>query len=132
MVRDFKSAIKLCVCLALCAAGGFALAQEPGPTATPTEKLDYLFKSWRGHSLEDLHDIWGKESSIEQHGDNKVYVFERRVRVRANAFGVAVYGNGGLRCVARFEIDVEGKIVRTSRQGGGKDCWNALRKYEPS
>jgi hypothetical protein len=110
-----------------------AAAQDPGPLATPTEKLDYLLTSWRGKALEDLLGVWGREESIERRGANQVYVFERRVKVRAGVFGVAVYGNGGLRCVARFEIDADSKrVVRTTRQGGGQECWNAFRRNEPT
>jgi hypothetical protein len=108
-----------------------AAADEPGPFATPTDKLDYLLRSWRGHKVEELQTVWGKHSAIEPHGDHKIYVFERRVKVSAGVFGVAVHPNGGLRCVARFDVNAAGEIVRTSRQGGGSDCWSQFRKYEP-
>lgn len=108
-----------------------ALADEPGPLAAPSDKLDYLLRSWRGHSIDELKSVWGKPADIEPHGDRKVYVFERRVKVRPGIFGVSVYPNGGLRCVARFDADAAGKILRTSRQGGGQDCWNQFRKLEP-
>jgi hypothetical protein len=120
--------------LALIAAavlGGQAAAEEPGPFATPTDKLDHLLRSWRGRNLEELTSVWGKQSAIETRGDRKIYVFERRVKVRAGVFGVSVYPNGGLRCVARFEANPAGEIVRTSRQGGGADCWSQFRKYAP-
>jgi hypothetical protein len=121
-----RSAAYLATCLAAYLACGAAVAQT-----TPTEKLDAMLSSWRGHTLEELQDVWGREESIERRGGNKVYVYERRVKVRANVFGVTVHGNGGLRCVARFEVDEQSKIVRTSRQGGGQDCWSALRKLDP-
>ena len=110
---------------------GPAAADEPGPFAAPTDKLDYLLRSWRGHNVEELENVWGKHSAVETHGDHKIYVFERRVKVRAGLSGVSVYPNGGLRCVARFDAHAAGEIVRTSRQGGGSDCWTQFRRYEP-
>jgi hypothetical protein len=37
----------------------------------------------------------------------------------------------GLRCVVRFQIDDAQKVARTSRQGGGQECWSVWRRYEP-
>jgi hypothetical protein len=104
---------------------------EPGPLASPNEKLDYLLSRWRGKTLEQLHAVWGREKEVTLRRPNRVYVFERRVKVRGGAFGVTVFSGGGLRCRARFEVDDANEIVRTSREGGGQECWGALRRYEP-
>lgn len=107
-------------------------AQQPGPLASPHDKLDHLFSTWQGKSLDRLHEVWGREQSVDLRRGNRVFVFERRVKVRAGALGVQVFGNGGLRCVAQFEVDDKNQIVRTYWQGGGaQECWGALRRYEP-
>ncbi len=98
---------------------------------SPTQKLDDLLRSWRGHTLERLHEVWGREHSVEEHRGYKVYVYERRIKVRAGLFAVSVYPKGGLRCVVRFQVDDQDEIVRTSRQGGGQECWSQFRKYDP-
>jgi hypothetical protein len=130
MTRLLRAVLGVCL-LGLWLGDLPAQAQEPGPMAAPNEKLDYLLSSWRGKSLEDLRGVWGREEEIQLRRGNRVFVFERRVKVRAGLFGVSVYANGGLRCVAQFEVNDADEIVRTSRQGGGQECWNALRRYEP-
>lgn len=117
--------------LAAAALAGAAFADEPGPFASADEKLDYLISSWRGQSLEALRAVWGREEELTQRGRNRVFVFERRVKVRANPFGVSVFGGGGLRCAARFEVNDADQVVRATRQGGGQECWNALKRYAP-
>lgn len=109
--------------------GGFSAAH--GGPESPTDKLDDLLGRWRGQTLEHLHAVWGREEAIELRAGNSVYVFERRIKVRASPFAISVYPNGGLRCVARFEVDGNHQIVRTTRLGGGRDCWNAFRKLAP-
>jgi len=120
--------------LALAAAalvGPGAFADEPGPFASADEKLDHLLASWRGQSLEALHAVWGREQELTQRGRNRVFVFERRIKVRASPFGVSVFGGDGLKCAARFEVSDSDEIVRAARQGGGQQCWNALKRYAP-
>jgi hypothetical protein len=111
------------------APGAFA-DEAPGPLASPNEKLDYLLSRWRGKTLDELHDVWGREKALTLRRPNRVYVFERRVKVRGGAFGVTVFSGGGLTCRARFEVDDADEIVRASREGGGQECWGALRRYE--
>jgi hypothetical protein len=120
-------ALLICVATIDCA---FA-DEEPGALATPDEKLDYLLRSWRGKTLDELRAVWGREASVEPRGETQLYIFERRVKVRVSPFGgVSIYGPDGLRCVARFAVDSGGTIVRTSRVGGGQECWNQFRRYE--
>lgn len=107
-------------------------AQQPKPLASPQEKIDYLFASWQGKSLDRLHEVWGHEKSVDLRRGNRVLVFERHVKVRAAGFGVAVFGGAGLQCVGQFEVDDKNQIVRTWWQGGGvQECWGAFRRYEP-
>lgn len=119
--------------LALCAvAFGLPLeAQEPGPLATSTEKLDYLLSTWRGQSVTRLREVFGREDETEMRGSNPVLVYEKRVKVRAAIGGFTMHPNGGLRCVVRFLIGEDEQILRYARQGGGDECWNVWRKYEP-
>lgn len=106
-------------------------AQEPGPLATPTEKLDYLLSRWRGQPVARVREVFGREDDTEMRGGNPVLVYEKRVKVRATLGGIAVHPNGGLRCVVRFLISDTEEVSRVARQGGGAECWNAWRKYEP-
>ncbi len=106
-------------------------AEEPGPLATPTEKLDYLLSRWRGQPVAHVRDVFGREDDIEMRGSNPVLVYEKRVKVRATLGGIAVHPNGGLRCVVRFLISDTEEVSRVARQGGGAECWNAWRQYEP-
>ncbi len=107
-------------------------AQQPKALSSPQEKLDHLFSSWQGKSLDRLHEVWGREKSVDLRRGNRVLVFERHVKVRAAGLGVAVFGGAGLQCVGQFEVDDKNQIVRTWWQGGGvRECWGALRRYEP-
>ena len=111
---------------------GALSAQQPKPLSSPNEKLDHLFTTWQGKSLDRLHEVWGREKSVDLRRGNRVFVFERHVKVRAAGFGVAVFGGSGLSCVGQFEVDEKNLIVRTWWQGGGaQECWGALRRYEP-
>lgn len=106
-------------------------AQEPGPLATPTAKLDHLLSRWRGQSAAHVREVFGREDETEMRGSNPVLVYEKRVKVRATLGGIAVHPNGGLRCVVRFLISDTEEVLRVARQGGGAQCWNAWREYEP-
>ena len=107
-------------------------AQQPGPLSSPNAKLDHLFTTWVGKSVDRLHEVWGREKSVDLRRGNRVLVFERHVKVRAAGLGVSVFGGNGLACVAQFEVDDKNQIVRTWWQGGGaQECWGALRRYEP-
>jgi hypothetical protein len=106
-------------------------AQEPGPLASPTEKLDYLLSTWRGQTVERLREVWGREDEKQMRGTQPVLVYEKRVKVSAGLGGITVRPNGGLRCVVRFLIGESEEILRVARQGGGAECWNAWRQYEP-
>jgi hypothetical protein len=107
-------------------------AQQPGPLSSPQAKLDHLLATWQGKSLARLQEVWGREKSVDLRRGNRVYVFERHVKVRAAGLGVAVFGGNGLSCVAQFEIDDKDQIVRSWWQGGGvQECWGAFRRYEP-
>jgi hypothetical protein len=119
--------------LALCAMGfGAALeGEEPGPLATPTEKLDHLLSTWRGQPVTHLREVFGREDSTEMRGSNPVLVYEKRVKVRAAIGGFTMHPNGGLRCVVRFLIGEDEQVLRYARQGGGEECWQAWRKFEP-
>lgn len=112
----------------LCAPLG---AQEPGPLASPTEKLDYLLSQWRGQPVARVREVFGREDETEMRGSNPVLVYEKRIKVRATFGGIAVHPNGGLRCVVRFLISDTEEVLRVARQGGGAECWNAWREYEP-
>ena len=107
-------------------------AQQPKPLASPQEKLDQLFTRWQGKSLDRLHEVWGREKSVDLRRGNRVFAFERHVKVRAQGLGVAVFGGNGLQCLGQFEVDDKDQIVRTWWQGGGvQECWGAFRRYEP-
>jgi hypothetical protein len=120
--------------LAVSLTAPFALfADEPGPFAPDADKLTYLFETWEGRGLEDLKNVWGRESSVQPRRDNEVYTFEQRKRVRATLLGgIAVRGGGGMACSAYFEIDPDDKIIRGTWRGPSADeCWNMFRKLEP-
>lgn len=106
-------------------------AQPPGPLATPTERLDHLLSQWRGQTVVHVREVWGREQETEMRGVSPVLVYERRVKVRPGFGQVVVHPGEGLRCVVRFQIDDAEKVARTSRQGGGQECWNVWRRYEP-
>ena len=89
--------------LVCCAlAAGELVAQAPGPLATPTERLDYLLSQWRGQTAAHVRE--GQ---------------------------VTIHPGGRLLCVVRFLIDDAEKVARTARQGGGQECWEQWRRYEP-
>ena len=106
-------------------------AQEPGRLATPTQKLDHLLSQWRGQPVTRVREVFGREDDTEMRGSNPVLVYEKRIKVRATFGGIAVHPNGGLRCVVRFLISDTEEVLRVARQGGGAECWNAWRQYEP-
>jgi len=106
-------------------------AQEPGALATPTQRLDYLLSTWRGETVAHLREVFGREDETEMRGTNPVLVYEKRVKVRAGIGTITMHPNGGLRCVVRFEINDAEEVVRVGRQGGGQECWNEWRRYEP-
>lgn len=107
-------------------------AQEPGPLATSTERLDYLLSTWRGKPVTRVREVFGREDANEMRGTQPVLVYEKRVKVRPAVGGITIHGNGGLRCVVRFLIsDETDEVLRVARQGGGDECWSAWRKYEP-
>jgi hypothetical protein len=129
MLQSRRLGLSALICFGLLA--GLS-AQQPGPLASPNEKLDHLFGSWQGKSLDRLHEIWGREKSVDLRRRNRVFLFERHVKVRAAGLGVAIFGGNGLACVGQFEVDDKNQIVRTWWQGGGaQECWGALRRYEP-
>ncbi len=108
-------------------------AQQPDRLASTEEKLTYLLSSWRGKSLDELREVWGREKEVEQRNGNRVLVYEDRVKVRVNPFGFSVSPGaaGTVRCAVRFEIDAENKVVRAARRGGAPDCWDAYKRNEP-
>lgn len=114
-------------CFSLAPVGG----QEPGPFATPTEKLDHLLSKWRGQPVSRVREVWGREDDTEMRGTNPVLVYEKRIKVSATLGGFSVRPNGGLRCVVRFLISDTEEVLRVARQGGGAECWNAWREFEP-
>jgi hypothetical protein len=116
---------------AACLSSAPAIAQAPGPLATPTAKLDYLLSRWRGQPVAHVREVFGREDDTEMRGSNPVLVYEKRIKVRATLGGIAVHPNGGLRCVVRFLIGDTEEVLRVARQGGGAECWNAWRDYEP-
>jgi len=118
------------VCIVLAASP--LAAQAPGVLATPTERLDYLLSSWRGETVAHVREVFGREDETQTRGANVVLVYEKRVKMRPAGIGaVTIHPNGGLRCIVRFEINDAEKVVRVGRQGGGAECWNEWRRYEP-
>lgn len=119
--------------LAICSFGMCTLlaAQEPGPLATPTERLDHLLSTWRGQTVAHLREVWGREDETEIRGTNPVLVYEKRVKVSGGLGGITMRPGDGLRCVVRFLISETEEVLRVARQGGGAECWNAWRNFEP-
>jgi len=110
-------------------------ADKPGPFASSDKKLDYLLQTWGGRSLEALGAIWGKETSTRLRGDNQIYVYERTSSSRASVsiFGGQVSAStDDIVCTTSFEVDSENTIIRVTRQGGGKNCWDLFKRYEPT
>jgi hypothetical protein len=60
-----------------------------------------------------------------------VLVYERHIKVRPGFGQVTIHPGEGLRCLVRFQIDEAERVARTSRQGGGQECWNVWRRYVP-
>ena len=110
---------------------GALAAQEPGPFATPTERLDHLLSTWRGQTVARVREVWGREDETEMRGANPVLVYEKRVRVRPALGGITIHPNGGVRCIVRFLIGETEEVLRVARQGGGAECWGAWRQFEP-
>ena len=108
-------------------------ADKPGPFASSDKKLDYLLQTWGGRSLEALGAVWGRETSTRLRGDNQTYVYERISRARASVsiFGQASVSTDDIVCTASFEVDGDDTIVRVTRQGGGRECWNLFKSYQP-
>lgn len=106
-------------------------AQEPGPLATPTERLDYLLSTWRGQPVARVRAVFGREDATEMRGTSPVLVYEKRVKVRPTLGGITMHPNGGLLCIVRFLISDTEEVSRVARQGGGDECWNVWREYEP-
>lgn len=108
------------------------VAQEPGALATPTQRLDHLLSTWRGEAVAHVREVFGREDATEMRGSNPVLVYEKRVKMRAAGIGaVTIHPNGGLRCVVRFEINGAEEVARVGRQGGGQECWEQWRRFEP-
>ena len=121
------------VALAACffGLGAPLAAQEPDPLATPTEKLDHLLSTWRGQTVARVREVWGREDETDMRGTSPVLIYEKRVKVTAGLGGITLRPNGGLRCVVRFLIGETEEVLRVARQGGGAECWNVWRQFEP-
>ncbi len=117
----------------LLATTGAIAADKPGPFASADTKLDYLLETWKGRSLADLRSVWGRQSAITPRGQYQAYVYEqtKRVRTGISIFGEVSISTGPITCTAYFEVDGEENIVRVTRSGGGKECWNAFKSYAP-
>ena len=108
-------------------------ADKPGLFASSDKKLEYLLESWNGRSLEALAAVWGKETTSRPRGPFTAYVYERTSRTRGGLSiltGEISVSTDDIVCTASFEVDDEDTIVRVTRQGGGKDCWNLFKRYE--
>jgi hypothetical protein len=115
------------------AIGGFVLgasAQQPGPLASSSEKLDYLLSTWRGQPVARVREVFGREDSTEMRGTNAVLVYEKRVKLRGAVGGFTVHPNGGALCIVRFLISDTEQVSRVARQGGD-ECWDAWRNNKP-
>jgi hypothetical protein len=117
--------------LATCCLAFGASAQQPGPFASSSEKLDHLLSTWRGQPVARVREVFGREDSTEMRGTSPVLVYEKRVKLRAAAGGFTVHPNGGALCVVRFLISDTEEVSRVARQGGGDECWDAWRNYKP-
>ena len=116
--------------LATCCFAFGAFAQDPGPFATSSEKLDHLLSTWRGQPVARVREVFGREDSTEMRGTSVVLVYEKRVKLRAAAGGFTVHPNGGALCLVRFLISDTEEVSRVARQGGD-ECWDAWRDYKP-
>jgi hypothetical protein len=128
MQRSHVGVALAACCFGLCAP---LPAQEPGPLATPTEKLDHLLSTWRGQTVTRVREVWGRENETDMRGTSPVLIYEKRVKVTAGLGGITMRPNGGLRCVVRFLISETEEVLRVARQGGGAECWNVWRQFEP-
>ena len=102
--------------------------------ASSDDKLDYLLETWNGQSFETLGTVWGKETTSQSRGPNQAYDYERTSRTRTNLSifdGNISVSTEDITCTASFEVDNANTIVRVTRQGGGKECWNLFKRYEP-
>ena len=117
--------------LATCCFASAGSAQQPGPLASSSEKLDQLLSTWRGQPVARVREVFGREDSTEMRGTNPVLVYEKREKMRAAPGGFTVHPNGGARCVVRFLISDTEDVSRVARQGGGDECWDAWRNYKP-
>ncbi len=117
----------------LTAASAYA-ADKPGPFASSEKKLEYLLDTWTGHTLEQLREVWGREKDTSPRGDNLGYIYER---VRSSRAGFSLLSGqisvstDDVLCTATFEVDDVSTIVRVTRMGIGKDCWDLFKRYEP-
>ena len=111
--------------------GFCTLAAGPLAAQTPTERLDELLSQWRGETVAHVREVWGREQETDMRGQSPVLVYEKRIKVRPGFGSVTVRPGEGLRCVVRFQISDAEKVARTSRQGGGQECWNVWRRNEP-
>ena len=130
------SAIVLLLTASLAVGSAHAQATDkPGAFASADTKLDYLLKSWKGRTVDELKGVWGALAG-EPRGSNQVYVYERMTSgARA---GVSVFGgqvsrstNAAITCTVSFEADSTGTIIQVTRQRGGRPCWNLFRDYSP-
>jgi hypothetical protein len=129
-----SSGISLKPLLAAALLIGQAVADEaPGPLAPDSEKLTYLFSTWRGQSVETLKAVWGRPESVETRGETETYEF-RRVK-RGPTFGlggVTVAGRGAVVCSAYFRVALEGVVTRATWRGpSADDCWGLFRAITP-
>ncbi len=122
------------LCLGLLLSTVVYAADKPGPFASSNTKLDYLLDTWKGSNLDELGTVWGRETSNQPRGEYQAYRYERTSQTRAGfsiLSGQVSVSTDDIVCSATFEVDGEGMIVRVSRQGGGKECWNLFKRYEP-
>lgn len=118
----------------LAAIGVCAYADGPGPLASAEKKIDYLLASWEGQTEEALLSAWGRETEKhERAGSRTLYVFEKVSRARAgfSAFGQVQVSTGAKSCRAMFEVADGGTVIRATRNGDGKTCWEAFKRITP-
>jgi hypothetical protein len=114
--------------------GQAVLADEaPGPLAPDSEKLTYLFSTWRGQSVDTLKAVWGRPKSVETRGATETYEFERGKRGTTFGLGgVTVAGRGAIVCSAYFRVALEGVVTRATWRGpSADDCWGMFRDITP-
>jgi len=131
---NLKNRIASCFLAVIVVAAAPSFADEPpGVTAPDREKLEYLFSSWHGRSLEELRAVWRREESIERRGDTETYLFERGRRGPAIGLGgIRVVGRGTILCQAYFRMGLEGVVTRATWRGPSADeCWSLFREHTP-